>query len=84
MAKHIDGDGLDAFEFAHGNFVRQAAVAKATAAGCPALPCQRTPLSTGCRRTANHKALVNGTLALLNDVLAAVGQTARWRVKQRG
>jgi hypothetical protein len=84
MAKHIGGDGFDAFEFGHADFERQAAVANATAAGCCALACQRTPLSTGCRRTANHKALANGTLALLNDVLAAVEQTARWRVKQRG
>ena len=34
MAKHIGGDGLDAFGIALANFERHAAVANATAAGC--------------------------------------------------
>jgi hypothetical protein len=76
MAKHIGGDGLDAFEFGHADFERQAAVADATAAGCCALACQRTLPSTGRRRTAGHKALVNGTLAQLIGKQAAEGQTA--------
>ena len=77
MAKHIGGDGLDAFELCNANFERQAAVAKATAAGCRALARQRTLPSTGRRRTASHQALENGTLALLIGKQAAAGQTAR-------
>jgi len=34
MAKHIGGDGLDAFEIDHTGFERRAAVANAAAAGC--------------------------------------------------
>jgi hypothetical protein len=34
MAKHIGGDGLDAFKIDHTGFERRAAVANATAAGC--------------------------------------------------
>ncbi len=77
MARHIGGGGLDTFEFAHGDFERQAAVANATAAGCLALACQRTLQDTRRRRTAGHKALANGTLAPLIGEQAAVGQTAR-------
>jgi hypothetical protein len=40
MAKHIGGDGLDAFDFGHADFERQAAVANATAVGCRALACR--------------------------------------------
>jgi hypothetical protein len=77
MEKHMGGDGLDAFEFGHADFECQAAVAKATAAGCRALACLRTLPSTGRRRTAGHKALANGTLAQLIGMQAAEGQTAR-------
>jgi len=76
MAKHIGGDGLDAFALGNANFERQAAVADATAAGCCALACQRTLKSTGRRRTASHKAWANGTLAPLTGEQAAEGQTA--------
>jgi hypothetical protein len=40
MARHIGGDGLDAFECGNANFEHQAAVANATAAGfmCGGLP----------------------------------------------
>jgi hypothetical protein len=58
MAKHIGGDGLNAFGFDHADFERQVAVANATAAGCCALACQRT-------LTASHKALANGALVPL-------------------
>jgi len=34
MARHIGGDGLDAFKIDHTGFERQTAVATATAAGC--------------------------------------------------
>jgi hypothetical protein len=49
MAKHIGGDGLDAFDSAPSGFESQAAVANATAAGCCALAGQRMLLSTGRR-----------------------------------
>jgi hypothetical protein len=34
MARHIGGDGLDAFEIGHTGFEHQTAMANATAAGC--------------------------------------------------
>jgi len=62
------------------DFECQAVVAYATAAGCCALACQRTQLSTGRRRTASHKAMACGTLAQLAGEQAAAGQTARLRI----
>jgi hypothetical protein len=77
MAKHIGGDGLDAFESGPAAFERQAAVANATAVGCCALACRRTLPNTGRRRTGSKKAFANGTLAPLIGKQAAEGQTAR-------
>jgi hypothetical protein len=55
VAKHIGGDGLDAFAIDRAEFERQAAVANATAAGCCALACRRTMQSTGSRRTDSRR-----------------------------
>ena len=80
MAADHGGDGLIVTNYKPADFECQAVVANATAAGSCALACQRTQHGTGRRRTASHKAMACGTLALLRGQQAAAGQPARLRL----
>jgi len=77
MAKHIDGDGLDVFEFGNADFERHAAVAKPRLGAACAVACTGTNLTLTAEGRAANEARACGTCAPLSGEQAAEGQTAR-------